>query len=162
MGKGWGRGYGARVLASKRPGEKSIDRPRPRTWWGRNWFWVAPAGCLTALAGVVGFVALVLTLLFGAVRSSTPFRHALARAQADPIVRGSLGSPIRDGLFPSGAFRSGAGGGSARLAIPLEGSRGRGTLYVVASQAEGRWRYTTLVVRLESSGNRIDLLQSTI
>jgi hypothetical protein len=123
---------------------------------------VVPTGCLTALAGVVGLVAVVLTLLFGAVRSSTPFRHALARAQADPIVRGSLGSPIRDGLFPSGAFRSGGDGGRARLAIPLQGSRGRGTLYVVARRTQGRWHYTTLVVRLEPSGDRIDLLQSTI
>lgn len=121
-----------------------------------------PAGCLTALAGVVGFVALILTLVFGAVRSSTPFRHALARAQADPIVRGSLGSPIRDGLFLSGAFRSGGDGGRARLAIPLHGSRGRGTLHVVAQRSQGRWRYTTLVVRLDSSGDSIDLLQNTI
>lgn len=139
-----------------------METKPPPTWWGRNWRWVVPAGCLTALAGVVGVIALIVGAVFGLIRSATPYRQALAQAQRDPVVISQLGRPISAGWLVSGSLQHSGGTGQARLAIPLQGSRGRGTLYVEARQAEGTWRLSTLALRPDASGERINLLRPTL
>ncbi|WP_094591995.1 cytochrome c oxidase assembly factor Coa1 family protein [Vulcanococcus limneticus] len=134
----------------------------PPNWWGRNWKWVVPTGCLSAVAGVVGFIALIISFVFGLVKASTPYKQALARAQADPLVISRLGTPIRGGFIVSGNIHRSGSTGRASLAIPLEGSRGNGTLYVEARQAGGTWTYSTLTLQPDASGERINLLKPTL
>ena len=56
------------------------SKPAPN-WWARNWKWLVPAGCLIGVAGVEGFIALIVGLVFGLIKSTTPYQQALARAQ---------------------------------------------------------------------------------
>lgn len=138
-----------------------VSKP-PSSWWGRHWKWVVPVGCLTAVAGTLAFIALIVAFVFGLIRGSTPYRQALARAQADPLVISRLGAPINGGFFVSGSVRLSGDEGQAKLAIPLQGSRGSGTLLVRAHQTNGRWTYSQLMLQPDGSGGSISLLQPTL
>ncbi len=137
------------------------SKPAP-DWWARNWTWVVPAGCLTGVVGVAGFIALIVSLVFGLLRSSTPYRQALARAQSDPVVISQLGRPISGGFFVSGSVQLSGGSGQARLAIPLEGPKGSGTLYVEARQSSGTWTTSTFTFQPNGGGSPINLLRPAI
>ena len=125
-------------------------------WWQRNWKW-----CVPVLAAVLLtlFVALALggvALLLGAIKSSVAYQQALTRAQSDPAVIAALGEPIRAGWFVQGNISTSGASGEADLAIPLDGPRADGTLYVVAEKRAGEWRYETLAVNVDG-GERIVL-----
>ncbi len=137
------------------------SKPAPN-WWARNWKWLVPAGCLTGVVGVAGFLALVVGLVFGLIKSSTPYQQALAKAQKDPVVISRLGTPINGGLLVSGSVNLSGGTGQANLAIPLQGSKGSGTLYVEAHQSAGTWTYSTLTVQPDGSGEPISLLRPSL
>lgn len=93
------------------------------------------------------------------MKSSDAYRQALARARKSGAVVEALGAPIRDGWFTSGKISVNGPSGSAELAIPIEGPKGKGKLYVVATKSAGLWTYGTLVVEVARSGERIDLLE---
>ena len=137
------------------------SKPAP-SWWARHWKWLVPAGCLTGLAGVAGFIALIVSLVFGLIKSTTPYKEALAKAQRDPVVIGRLGTPIEGGFLVSGSVNLSGGKGEAQLAIPLQGSRGSGTLYVEARQSAGTWTYSTLTVQPDGAGEPISLLRPSL
>lgn len=137
------------------------SKPAP-SWWARNWKWLVPTGCLTGVAGLAGFIALIVGLVFGLIKSTTPYQQALARAQKDPVVIGRLGAPINGGLLVSGSVNLSGGTGQANLAIPLQGSRGRGTLYVQARQSSGTWTYSTLTLQPDGAGGPISLLRPSL
>ena len=139
-----------------------MDRKPAPNWWARNWKWLVPAGCLTGVAGVAGFIALVVSLVFGLIKSTTPYEEALVKAQQDPVVISRLGTPINGGFLVSGSVNLSGGTGQANLAIPLQGSRGSGTLYVEARQSAGTWTYSTLTVRPDGAGEPINLLGSSL
>jgi hypothetical protein len=130
----------------------------PTTWWGRNWKWVVPAGCLTLLAAFAGLLLLIFALAFGSLRSSEPYQQSVATALASPEVRELLGEPIEVGWFLSGTIHTAGAGGSAELAIPLAGPKGSGTLYVEAKKAAGEWRIELLRLVMADGRVRLDLL----
>jgi hypothetical protein len=139
-----------------------MDSTPAPSGWARHWKWLVPAGCLTGLVGVAGFIALIASLVFGLLKSTTPYKEALAKAQRDPVVIGRLGTPIQGGFLVSGNVKLSGGTGEASLAIPLQGSRGSGTLYVEARQEAGTWTYSTLTVRPNGPGAPISLLRPTL
>jgi hypothetical protein len=133
--------------------------PQPkRSWWSRNWKWFVPTGCLTLIVIFVAFIASIVLIVFGALKSTDVYKDSLARAKANPAVIEALGSPIKDGLFISGNTNVNGASGEANLSIPISGPKGKGTLYVKAEKALGRWKYTDLVVEIQNTGERIDLL----
>jgi hypothetical protein len=137
------------------------SKPAP-SWLARHWIWLVPAGCLTGLAGVAGFIALIVSLVFALIKATTPYKEALAKAQRDPVVIGRLGSPIEGGFLVSGSVNLSGGTGEAQLAIPLQGSRSSGTLFVQARQSAGAWTYSTLTVRPDGTGEPISLLRPSL
>ena len=132
---------------------------RPTTWFQRNWKWFVPVGCLGVLVIFTGFAALIVTAVFGMLKSSDVYQGALVRAQADPAVEAALGSPIEEGLLVMGNINISGSSGEADLAIPISGPYDEATLYVVAEKSAGQWEFLTLVVKVKSTGDRIDLLQ---
>lgn len=135
-----------------------MSEPRPRSWWDRNWKWCVPVGCLALVVAVAAFVAVVGGIAVGAMRSTEPYAHALSVAKASPAVAEALGSPLEAGLFVSGNVHVTGPSGSAALAIPVSGPKGKGTIHVEATKSAGEWRYGTLLVRVKGSGEAIDLL----
>ena len=134
--------------------------PRPN-WWKRNWKWFVPMGCFTVAMMFLVFIGSILVIVFSAMKSTDVYKEALARAKADPAVIEALGSPIKDGFLLSGNTNVNGAAGESNLAIPISGPKGKGTIYVSASKALGRWNYSGLVVEVGQTHKRIDLLQKS-
>lgn len=134
----------------------STHVPAQSNWWQRNWKWFVPVLATLLLALFAAFVFGIISLIFGAIKSSGPYQHAITRAQSDPAVIAALGEPIRAGWLVQGNINVNGASGDADLAIPLDGPRADGTLYVVAEKHAGEWRYDTVAVNVEG-GQRIVL-----
>jgi len=134
-----------------------MDQRSKPTWWGRNWKWVVPVGCLAPLLVCCGGVLLLVVFVFGAIRSSEPYTEALARAKANPEVKAALGEPIEAGYWVNGSIEVSGPSGKAKIAIPISGPKKSATLYVEGTKTAGKWEYSTLDVAPGGAGNRIDL-----
>ena len=106
------------------------------------------------------FVAVIVIVVFGALKSSDAYKLAVARAKADPRVTAALGTPISEGMFLSGNTNVDGASGEANLAIPISGPKGKATLYVVATKSAGKWTYSKLIVQ-PAGGDEIDLMKGT-
>ena len=141
------------------PSGEPIRASAPRRgWWGRNWFWVVPVGCLVPLVCCCGGPALIGVGVMAGIKASDPYKEAVARAQQSPAVQDALGTPIQVGLLVQGNLKVENETGEADLTIPLSGPKGSGTLHVVGSKTAGRWTYTAMAVDVPGSGDHIDLL----
>jgi Cytochrome oxidase complex assembly protein 1 len=102
--------------------------------------------------------ARIVTFVFGGMRSSEPYQHALHAATHDPRVLEQLGPPLKPGWLTTGSISLSGSSGEADLTIPLSGSKGQGAIYVRATKSEGEWSYQSLAFRAEGGGERINLL----
>ena len=141
------------------PLPRALPPKKPTTWWQKNWKWFVPVGCLGLLAIFTGFVALLVTIVFGMMKSSDVYKDALEMARAEPAVEMALGTPIEEGLFVAGNINISGSSGQADLAIPISGPHGKGTIYAVAEKSAGQWTFSTLVVEIKTTGERIDLME---
>jgi len=132
-----------------------------RNWWTRNWKWFVPTGCLTIIVLFAAFIASICLIVFGAMKSTDVYKDAVARAEANPAVIKALGSPIKEGMFVSGNTNVNGASGESNLSIPISGPKGKGTIYLAAKKSLGRWEYQNLVVEIQRSGERVDLLRKT-
>jgi Cytochrome oxidase complex assembly protein 1 len=123
--------------------------------------WIIIAAFLAVMLLIGLFVGFIFVAVFGALKSSTPYQHAVQVATHDPRVVTRLGTPVKPGWLPGGSINVSGDSGNADLTISLEGAAHKGKLYVVAKKAEGEWTYQTLAVRVEESQERIDLLGQT-
>ena len=129
-------------------------------WWRRNWKWFVPLGCFTVALLFLVFVGSIVLIVFSAMKSTDVYKEALARTKANPAVTEALGSPIKDGFLVSGNTNVNGASGESNLAIPISGPKGKGTIYVSATKSLGRWIYSGLVVEVNGTHERIDLLQT--
>ena len=93
----------------------------------------------------------------GIMKQSDAYKIALARAQANPAVIEAIGSPISQTGIVSGNSNVSGAVGEANLSIPLSGPKGKATLYVEAKKSADTWFFQTMVVKIEKTGERIDL-----
>jgi|ERR1700722_5396952 len=138
-----------------------------KSWWGRNWGWFVPLGCVGIFVVVAGLFAIVAIAGFHLMRSSTPYQLAVAAAKADPRVMAALGTPIKEGYLFTGnvkeqanwsAGTSGmASSGQADFSIPIYGPKGRGTLRAIGTMSAGKWTFKVLSVTVTETGKFIDL-----
>ena len=138
------------------PEGSAAPAPRPG-WWSRNWKWFVPTGCLTLVVLFTVFIAGIVLIVFGAMKSSDAYKTAVARAKAHPEVIAALGTPIEEGLFVSGKTNVEGSSGQADLTIPISGPKGKAKIYAIATKAAGRWNYSTLEVAIDGRDERIDL-----
>ena len=132
------------------------------SWWSRNWKWFVPMGCLTMIGLVIAFVAMIMFIVFGALRSTDVYKQAVARAKKNPAVIEALGSPIEEGMLLSGKTNVEGSSGEADLSVPISGPKGKGTLYIVATKSAGEWTYSQLVVEVAQDRKRINLLSDDL
>jgi hypothetical protein len=110
---------------------------------------------------MLAFVISIVLAIFGAIKSTDVYKDAVARAKANPAVIAALGSPIKEGMFLSGNANVNGASGESNLAIPISGTHGKGTIYLIAKKSLGRWNYSELVVQIEKTGERIDLIKGS-
>ena len=130
---------------------------RKKGWFARNWPWLIPGGCLIGLALIAAFTIGILFFVTGLLKSSEPYATALQAANENPEVQEAIGIPIEDGFFVAGSINYQNANGDADLRIPIEGPKGSATLYVVAEKSAGQWTYTTLLVEVKATNERIVL-----
>lgn len=133
------------------------ERPQ-RSWWGRNWKWVVPLGCLTPLVLGGGCVALIVGLVFGMLRNSWAYLEGVELARHNKAVVEKLGEPIEPEWLVSGSIHINGPAGNAQLAIPLSGRVNSGTLFVVANKIADEWQFDRAEVEIKGEQARIDLL----
>ena len=131
----------------------------PKNWWQRNWKWFVPTGCFTLIALGVLFVVCISLLVFSFMKSSEAYKTAVARAKTDHRVVAALGTPIQEGMFPSGKTNVNGHSGEADLAIPISGPKGRATIYAVGAKSDGKWTFSKLDVQIDG-GETINLSKS--
>lgn len=134
--------------------------PPKANWFGRNWKWAVPVGCLGLCAMFAVFFLGIFMVVFGTLRSSEVVKQAVTKAEAHPEVARRIGTPIDIGWLVSGSINTTGPGGEANLKVPISGQNGKGALYIVAEKKADRWAYTTLEVEVEGSDERIDVLGS--
>ena len=105
------------------------------------------------------FVFLIISVVFGALKSSDAYKAALEKAKADPRVVSALGTPISDGFFVGGKTNVSGTSGQADMTVPISGPNGKGTLYFVATKFAGKWTFSKVMVEIEKTGQRIDLIE---
>jgi hypothetical protein len=115
-----------------------------------------PLSCCSAVGLFFGGIALIIVAAFGTIRSSGACQEAVARAAAAPAIAQALGSPIEIGWFVNGTLDPGR---SAELTIPIAGPHGKARIEVVASKATGAWVFSTLTVKLRTTGKEISLVE---
>jgi len=103
------------------------------------------------------FVACIVFFVFSVMKSSDAYKIAVARAKNDPRVIAALGTPIAEGMFTSGKTNVNGPSGEADIAIPISGPKGKGTIYAVATKSEGTWSFSKLDVKIEGTGETVDL-----
>ncbi|WP_266156687.1 cytochrome c oxidase assembly factor Coa1 family protein [Dyella silvatica] len=128
-------------------------------WYSRNWKWFVPVLCVSIVVLLGAAMFGVISLVFGMMKSSDAYQQAVIRASANPAVVAALGQPITTGYFTTGSIQTSNDNGAAQLAIPLKGSKGEATVYLVAKENAGHWTYSTLTVSIASTKQQIDLLQ---
>jgi len=136
-----------------------MDQQQDKNWWDKNWKWFIPVGCLGSLVLFTGFIALIMCLVFGMMKSSGAYKDAVAKAKAHASVQKTIGTPIKEGMFITGNINVSGPSGQANLSIPISGPQGKGTIYVVAAKSAGQWTFSTLVVEIKVTKQRIDLLE---
>lgn len=124
--------------------------PERKGWFGRNWMWVLPVGCLLPVIVCAGLVASGVFFGFRAIRQSEPFRHGLELAQSNPEVVAALGEPIEAGTLINAQVQAAGNSVHFDLTIPLSGPKGKGQLIVIADEAQGsnQWTYRALQVTI--------------
>ncbi|QSX79150.1 cytochrome c oxidase assembly factor Coa1 family protein [Agrilutibacter solisilvae] len=125
-------------------------------WFGRNWKWFVPVGCLSLLLLFLIAVAALVYGVFGMMKGSDPYRHAMAAAQAHPAVVQALGTPLHPGLSVTGSIEVSDDDGRADIRFPIRGPRGEGTVYVDAHRVRDQWVYDVLEIDVGQPA-RIDL-----
>jgi hypothetical protein len=128
------------------------------TWFSRNWKWFLPTVIIVPILLLVLFAGAIASMVFGMMKSSEPYHHAVEVASHDPRVVRELGTPIETGWLVSGSFNVSGPSGEANLGIPLKGPLHNATVYVVAKKSEDVWTYQRLRVRVEGETVAINLL----
>jgi hypothetical protein len=135
-----------------------MNQQPQKPWFARNWMWLLPLACLTPVALCAGGITMIVMLVFGVMKSADVYQESLRRVQAHAEVQSELGAPLEPGFLVTGEIEVSGPSGKADIAYSVSGSRGTGTVYVIAEKRAGRWTYDTLEVEIESTGERIDLL----
>jgi len=136
-----------------------MNDAKTKSWWGRNWKWLVPSGCLSIIGVIVIGIGLLVTLIFGVIKSADAYKIALEKAKASSAVVNAIGSPVKEGFFVAGSVNVTDSSGNADLAIPVSGPKGKGTITAVANKSDGKWIFSRLQFQAESGGEAIDLLK---
>jgi protein-disulfide isomerase len=138
------------------PAPPAATPPHRRNWWSRNWVWFVPAGCLTMLVCLALVVCAFVLVAVSAVKSSGFYQTGVARAKSDARVQAALGSDLHDGMFLPGDTRMNGSLREYEFRIPISGSKGKGTIYLVVAKSAGQYQIDNLSVKT-TDGEIIDL-----
>jgi len=115
-------------------------------------------GCGGALVLFVGFVLAIAGIVFASFRNADVVRMAVQRAERNPEVARSLGTPLKAGWLISGSININGSSGNADMSVPVTGPKAKGTIYLVATKSAGEWKFQRLDVELPDRAERVRLV----
>ena len=130
--------------------------PIKKSWLEGHPRWKIPLGCLLVIVLLGAFVAIVFTLVEVSFRKSEVYQEALARAERNSQVASLIGAPLRPGRVLQGKINVSGSSGTAQMAIPVAGPRGKATIYLEARKAAGTWQFLTLQVQVEGQSDCLE------
>ncbi len=93
------------------------------------------------------------------MKQTDVYQTALARAKADQRVTNALGTPIEESWYLKGNTEVSGDSGKADITIPISGPKGKGASTLSPPNSPANGRYSKMVVKIESTGETIDLNQ---
>ena len=135
-----------------------MNPPEQKGWFGRNWKWFVPTGCLSIILVVVIGASAVVYLAFSAIKSSDIYQESLGKAKSNAAVVSALGEPINAGWQLSGNINVNGNSGTADVKIPISGPKKSGAIYATAIKKQGKWQFSVLEVEIKDEPQRINLL----
>lgn len=133
-------------------------REGEKAWYQNPWLWGAGGCCVGCIAIPLVLAAVLGGGIFYAFKGSGVQDEAMARLRANPRAVAALGEPIEAGWMFQGSINLPNDEGEADFSQPVSGPQGAGRLHVTAFRRAGTWTFEELVLRVEGSGEEIDLL----
>lgn len=124
------------------------------------WFWGVGGCCLGCVGIPLALLAIFGAGIFGALGAmshSDVIDLAIERAEADPRVAATLGTPLERSFMFQGSIQIENDRGSADVVVPVTGPLGKGELWVVGSREGGEWRLDRLEAEVVATGERIPI-----
>ncbi len=132
--------------------------PVKKSWLDRHAGWKIPIGCLLVIVFLGAFVVAVFTVVEASFRKSAVYKEALARAERNPLVANRIGLPLRPARVLQGEINVSGSSGTAHMAIPISGPRGKATINLDARKAAGTWEFLTLEAKFDDQPYCVNLL----
>lgn len=139
-----------------------MEEQRQKSWFARNWGWVLGGGCLTLIIVVVLAVGGIIYKVADAVKESEPYTLALIKAKGNERVIEFLGTPIETNGMGNTNFHYSNGSTTAKITIPIKGSKDEGSIIVDAEKVSDEWVYRLLYVKIDGETETINLLDTEI
>lgn len=128
-----------------------------KSWWGRNWKWLVPVGCLLPILACAAIFASIIFGVMAALKGEV-YERSLELVQNDPEARQALGTPIVAGSSISGSINTSNGTGTTDITYPVSGPNGLGEVRAAGTLSGGTWTLNSAVLSVDSTGEQIDLL----
>jgi hypothetical protein len=138
--------------------EDSNELIARKSWWDRNWTWLIPTGCLSLLILFGLFIAGIFFGVTSMMKDSDVYKETLTEVQHNKVIIEKLGKPIEAEGMTSGNISLSNDTGNCDLQIPIKGSKGKGTIFIVAEK-RGTWKYSVKSVYIEATKEESDLLK---
>ncbi len=130
-------------------------QPLPRSWLGRNW-WFVPVSLLglILLAGGLGY------LYVQSLKQTEPYQNALAEVKKSPQAMQKLGDSIEDATWiPQGSIEiKDDDRGEAKYHFDVKGPKGTGRVSTHSRKIDGKWGLLELTVTLLND-EKIDVMK---
>ena len=114
-------------------------------------------GCSVLIVLGVALVAVLVFIVFGAIKKTDAYKVALAKVKSDQRVIAALGEPVEAGFWVSGKMNINNGKGNADFTFPVSGPKGKAAVHAVATTEGQGWQYERLEVT-PSNGPPINVL----
>ena len=96
-------------------------------------------GCSVLIVLGVALVAVLVFIVFGAIKKTDAYKVALAKVKSDQRVIAALGEPVEAGFWVSGKMNINNGKGNADFTFPVSGPKGKAAVHAVATTEGQGW-----------------------
>ena len=141
-----------------------MEEVKQKSWFGRNWLWLLPVGgCLTIILLFVFGIGAIFFGVTNAIKNSGPYEYALKETKLNDDVAYHLGDPIEtNGIMQGNISLQNSDSGHVDIKIPIKGSEGEGTIFVVGEKIDGEWVYEQLYVLIKETQDEINLIDKNL
>ena len=94
------------------------------------------------------------------MKGSAPYQDAMVLVQDNETLQDELGTPITASFFVTGNIQTSGLSGEADLAWTVSGPEGSAIVYAEADKTAGQWVFESVIARMDSSGDIVDLLDT--